>query len=350
MKLSKALSVVAAVAVLSLSVAGCSSTPSTPSNSSSAAPVSSEWQAVIDAADQEGSVVVYSGASPQINQELAKAFEKDFPSITPQIVQSSSVEIAQRFAAERAGNADSADAMLTSNGVWNTQQAAAGDQFAKITGPEVTEGIGKDEDLVFGDGQVLTIALTPIGFAWSNDVDPVPSGPDEIADNSAYKGRVGLLDYQISDVWVIWTYLLAEQYGGDDYLKKLAAQDPKWYATGVPEAQAIAAGEIDVTPLNTRGSIGTVPVPFALPPKTFANPFYDAINSEAKHPNAAQVWQNWLLSPSAQQVFYDTDRFSLNPAIKSDIALEDLTVVSLQDYTPDFIADYRAHLKSIFNH
>jgi iron(III) transport system substrate-binding protein len=120
---------------------------------------------------------------------------------------------------------------------------------------------------------------------------------------------VGVTDPSIGPT-VASLYQLIEtpEQAGPEYLDELMAGDnPKIYPGSNPQVTALAAGEIIASlpvPVAVAASIkGTgAPIEYQLPPETPSIPSELAVVKSAKHPNAAQVFANWLLSEAGQKV------------------------------------------------
>jgi iron(III) transport system substrate-binding protein len=301
------------------------------------------------AAKSEGKLTAYSAYAPAATAALAAAFKKDHPEIALTMVAVSSPDQATKIEAERAGNVAGADVSLTTNGPWLLGEAT-GDFFAEIVGPNATTGVAVQRKLLSGRNRILNMAAAPQGFGWNKKLITKDLAFNDLFD-PAYKGKLGLLEYKASDTYAMQMYLYAQENGGDAFLQKLAALEPRYYSTSVPMAQAMGAGEVTVAFQLTSNVIGNLPLAFKYPSPTFASPYYSAISGGAKHPNAAQVFVDWLLTKSAQETYVSQGSVSMMDLVPdAPVKPDNIKLNLLQNYTAKFIADYVTHLNEILKH
>lgn len=118
-----------------------------------------------------------------------------------------------------------------------------------------------------------------------------------------FKGRIAL-SYPHDDDAVLYQFdRIVSQYGWS-YLDRLLAQDVTWFRGSAPARVAVEKGEKAVS-FTASGSLATAAnasARFVLPRHdsflSWPQPF--AIFREAKHPAAAKLYLNWLLSKEVQ--------------------------------------------------
>src|SRR5690606_2953806 len=81
--------------------------------------------------------------------------------------------------------------------------------------------------------------------------------------------------------------------------------EPRLYTTPSTIATDIASGEVAVGAYSIKGTVEALaakgaPVEFVTLDPVISTPVTAAVVGWAAHPNAAQVFQNWLLSPDGQ--------------------------------------------------
>jgi iron(III) transport system substrate-binding protein len=161
-----------------------------------------------------------------------------------------------------------------------------------------------DRKLLIGPGKAVIVGEAILGMGWNTS--QFPSGLRDMPDllNPRLKGRIGVpipsspsfVDYYN---WVEATY-------GRNFLPRLAAQEPKLYASSLPMTQAVASGEIAASPfvvptiLDLRGQGAPVGFKLAKGFKTWNAPYYGMIMRKAPHPNAAQVLLNYMITREGQ--------------------------------------------------
>src|SRR5262249_729451 len=122
--------------------------------------------------------------------------------------------------------------------------------------------------------------LSPFGYAWNT---ASVSGTPPITDLflPKYKGRIAVLDFTTGGTLTVLVTLLGEQltkqYGIADPLPKLAAQNPKFYPSQVPQQQELGAGEFDIAAQATDNAAPAgAPVKVAYPMKPLSLPVFAA--------------------------------------------------------------------------
>jgi iron(III) transport system substrate-binding protein len=172
------------------------------------------------------------------------------------------------------------------------------------TGPNFFAKRFDRSKLLIGKAWLAGSAL--LGVAWNTQ--GFPQGVKDMPDflNPVFKGKLGIPDPRISPANVDW-YMWLQSVYGNDFLTKLAAQNPIVYGSSLTEAQAVGSGEI-VGATQAAGSTALqlqaagAPVQYRLPDKGNAwnSGYIGMILKQAPHPNAAQVLANFLISPSGQ--------------------------------------------------
>ena len=122
-----------------------------------------------------------------------------------------------------------------------------------------------------------------------------------------YTGRVGASDMVAETVFAYYEWL--EKTQGNDFLGRLAGLQPKFYTGAVPNAQSTGSGEIAATlfsvptvvmPLIERGA----PMKMLIPQPALGIRYAGGILGWTKRPNAAQVLNDYLMSPRGQAVWH----------------------------------------------
>jgi len=160
-----------------------------------------------------------------------------------------------------------------------------------------------------------------------------------------YKGRIASTPYA-----AIFDDLSTPELWGEqrtlDYLKKFAEQITGLIRSG--EVQRVATGEFDLFALNTDGAAALkgqaqgVPLAHVVPnDAAFIQYRYMGVPKNAAHPNAAQLFANYILSREAQDILYQrafTDHYLL-PGSKSAPAVQKLQAsgVAFHDLDVQFI-------------
>jgi len=269
-------------------------------------------KALIDAANAEGRLVLYTSNQIESEQELVAAFNKRFPRIKVEIVRAPGSRLATRIASELAAGQLAADVIDMSDRGLVTEIAPA---FAPYAPPNAGEY----------PASVKTIAnvwpKSTWGFVLVNNVAALPKGPASWADlaKPEYKGKVGVV--AANSGGSTWTTAMFERKVlGEGYWKTLRANDPLVYPSGSPLASGLVRGEVLVGAAQSNSVIPMIaqgaPLKVTYPPEGVPVTASAAgIASTAKNPNAAKLYLNWSLSKEGQKAWVDGQGgFSMLPS------------------------------------
>jgi iron(III) transport system substrate-binding protein len=294
---------IAATLLLAACGSGGADTAATPANPPGTVGISTpEWDAVVAAAEEEGTVTMYSVALPAISERLEAAFEKAYPDIDLQITRLLSAEIDGKLDAERDTGSGGADIVSHVNYAW-MDAAQHADRLVEPVGPDATGPEWKGTPYL-RDGALQMTVLPAIGIAWNTSIVDKPlDGFDDFLDPSLAGGAIGIVDPAAPAVGDFYAFLEDEQ--GPEFLGQLAAQQPKKYPSAVPLEQALAAGEVGVAIYSSGVGISDAkskgaPVEFHLPTPSWSPTNITYILANATHPNAAQVLFNFMATREGQ--------------------------------------------------
>lgn len=191
------------------------------------------------------------------------------------------------------------------------------------------------------DGAYTGIFMVSFATLLNTDQVAANEGPREATDflDPKYKGKL-ILTYPTDDDAVLYQFkLLVDKYG-IEFIEKLQSQQPKWVrGTAIPWV-AVADGKYAAT-FTTAGPLATWPgmnTAFLLPEKdqflTWAQTA--AIFKDAKHPAAAKLYLNWILSEGFQKSWFQFP-------IRTDIQAQH--GVKIGDYKNTNPEDFAAFMK-----
>ena len=295
----------AAACLAVVTASGCgggSAEPEAKSNASAATTGDPKWDKVVRAAEREGQVSLYSVMLPVINERLEKAFEEAYPKIDLKVTRVLGDKIDSTLDAERTTGRGGADVVNHTNLPWIQGGLKAG-YFVDAVGPNAIkpEWTGK----YLRDGKLQTSLFTVLGMATNKSVtDTEVKDYTDLLKPELKGGKIGVVDPFVPSLAAFYAFL-EENYGGEKFLRDLAAQKPVVYQSAVPMEQALIAGEIAVGSWVTSAGIKDAaskgaPVKFVFPPKAFAAGNTTYILKWAKHPNAAQVLMDFLATREGQ--------------------------------------------------
>ncbi|GAB3072232.1 extracellular solute-binding protein [Nocardioides zeae] len=300
-------------------------------------------------AEDEGSVMLYTAQLPENLAAFEEAFEEAYD-IDLTVVRANGPDNTARIEQERESGRVAADVWVETDVAGLESKARAGDWFAPVVGPGFEAG--PVADLLVEDGSLATVGAVAVVAGWNTDL--VPDGladyPDLLAPELA-GGKIGLVE-PVAPAQVD-LYLWMQETFGDDYLERLAAQEPRIYPSTVPMGQALASGEIAASPgvLPQAGARATgAPVDSVVSPSgVWATRYFAAVLQEAPHPNAAQVLTDFMVSEEGQAAINKE-----HPAVLDDIPG---TLSGMADVRPadavaaldaDDIAEFQAEWDRLF--
>ena len=257
---------------------------------------------LVQKACAEGSVVYYTPDAESQAREINSVFEKRYPCIKVLTISAVSGRLIERLSAEIAAKKIEADAVLLNDlqaldkfktmqalRPWNPPEDDKYPAASKLSGwwyaaGGTTEYIAYNTDLVSAADAPKT---------WTDLLDP------------KWKGKISAPTVSIGGTGWMQYYFLTQKYG-DDFLVKLAAQQPKYFSSYQPLTLAMARGEVAIAmtavsieaPMRVDDGAPIKPVYPAdgLPVATT----YLALTNHAPHPNAAELYANWAISKEGQ--------------------------------------------------
>jgi len=287
--------------------------------------------AAVAAAKKEGQLSLYTSMTSDVADPVAKAFTKEF-GIKVSVFRGASETVLQRALQEGKAGRPGADAIETNFSEMET--LGVEHQFGQYKGPALA---GVPEKQRFGTWTAtrLNIFLP----AWNTNLIKPGEEPkkwEDLADPK-YKGK---FQVEISDsdwfenVTKYWLDSGKSQAVVDDLWQKIAANasSAKGHTTmmtllGAGQTSMNAMNYSYITeraaqegaPVAYKGADGTTSVP------AFPRPNGVAVVAEAAHPNAAWLFNDWMLS-DGQKVLVD---LHLTPVVKvpGDTSLDGITLV-----------------------
>lgn len=345
----------AAVAgALAVTLVGCSSADDAPPTPASPqAPVSAEWQAVIDAANDEGRVTWYSVSPPAAREALKEAFEAAYPEISVEIRAISGAEMDAALETEHSTGTPGADVVSAVNYAWADERSNAADWFAPLEGPSFEHQDWVDSGYIVNENMVMApIGLVVIG--WNTQQFPEGiTGYDDLLDPRLGDGVLGMIEPYAAVFSDWWNFI--EEHHNDDFLAEMAKQDPTFYPSAAVMNEAIASGEIAVGGFATAVDLAQLkedgaPVDFVVPDPawTAQNLFY--VPQSAGNPNAAQVFMDFFASPAGQAAIAEFGATPLKDVAPETLGANTPIVLTTMEHVldPAWTSEYEANWRRIF--
>ncbi|MGY1550492.1 ABC transporter substrate-binding protein [Microbacterium sp. A588] len=262
-----------------------------------AMPVADGWDAVIAAAEQEGSVMLYSNMDPAVLDQIQVLFNEKYPNVTMEYSFGLTSAVQPKIEAEAQTGNGVGDVLVQSDPIWVGNNP---DYFVEAVGPSF-DNPDYDREAYFSDGVSFGVANSIVGFAWNTD--QIPEGLTDYDDliDPKLQGRIGVM--RPTGAVVSDYYKFLQDTYGEDYLEKLGELGARIYPTSIAISQAIASGEIWATPysqpLQAQKAAGA-PIDWSTANNAWGGQYTGQVLASAPNPNAAQLLADFLVSPEAQ--------------------------------------------------
>jgi len=274
-----------------------------------APPPTSVTAALVEAARKEGKVSFYTALELSTSERLAKAFEAKYPGIAVRVERSGAERNFQRIGQEQGSGIHAVDVVCTTDPAhfidWRRNDWVA---------PFVPEDVARHfpAEYVDPDGMhaVLCAWLESIGYNTNLVADA--DAPKSYADllDPKWRGKLVKAHPSYSGAILTTTFLLVRDLGWS-YLEKLAQQKVMQVQSAAEPPKKIMVGEraimadgndYNLVLFKEQGQ----PVETVYPAE--GSPLIivpSGIFKSAPHPNAARLFQSFLFSAEAQQLFID---------------------------------------------
>lgn len=298
-----------------------------------------EWSKVVDAANKEGEVTVYGVLNTKTVDLLPAAFHKDYPNIKLTYVRLSASDIRARLDAEIASGNAGADAVDNLDHPTFDGYAAKG-ALLPLTAPSLGD---PEFDRAKYQRTPYVATFANLGYAWAWNTKLLPNGISSWQDYlNLPASQVGATDPSIGPtVAALYESMEKSDAGGSGFLDKLTAKGkPQIYAGSNPQVAALSAGEVAASlpvPVAVAATIKATgaPIDYRLPQEAPSVPNELAVVKSAKHPNAAQVFANWLLSKAGQGVVAQGGFVAVRQDAPQTIDTKGVTLVELPQITTE---------------
>jgi iron(III) transport system substrate-binding protein len=288
-----------------------------------------DYAQTLAAAKKEGKVVIYSALDTKAAQPLIKDFSIAFPDIKVEYNDMNSTEIYNRFIAEVASGQGSADVMWSS--AMDLQVKLVDEGHAMIY---VSPESAKLPKWAVYKNQAWGTTYEPSVFIYNKRL---VTGDDIPQDHAAFaklintkvdkfKGKVTTYDIEKSGVGFMFVVQDMKYFPGmKDLIRGFGATSYKVYSSTGNMLEKVSSGE-HLLGYNVLGSYALVrskkdPGLGVVLPKDYTLVLSRVmfIGKQAKHPNAAKVWTDYVLSQRGQKIIgSDVELFSVRDDVDAE--------------------------------
>ncbi len=285
--------------------------------------------AVVAAARKEGKVVVYSTTDSVAAQPLLREFRARFPGIEIEYDDMNSTEVYNRFVSEAAAGAGTADLLWSSS--MDLQIKLASDGYAADYASPAVPHLPK---WAVWRNQAWGTTFEPLGFAYNKRLLKAEEVPQSHADLAKairaapdrWKGKVCSYDPERSGLgFLLITQDAAVDQGFSGTLGAYGIAQTKVYTSTGAMLEKITSGE-HLIGFNMIGSYVLAKakkdpsVGFVLPKDyTLVLSRIAILPKQARHPNAAKVFLDFLLSQDGQEIIArKADLFAIRAGVTGE--------------------------------
>lgn len=280
----------------------------------------------VAAANKEGKVVVYSALDTKAAQPLIRDFNALYPNLKVEYNDMNSTEIYNRYIAEAAANSATADVVWSS--AMDLQMRLVEEGYAQSY---ASVEASKLPSWANYKNQAFGTTFEPAVFVYNKRLVPAEDVPADhaafakllLTKTDKYKGKVTTYDIEKSGVGFMFAAQDSKYFPGFDQLVKgFGAANYKVYASTGNMMEKISSGE-HLIGINVLGSyaiaraqkdknIGVVlPKDYTL---VLSRVMF--VGKNAKQPNAAKLWVDYILSKRGQTIIATQAELF---AIRSDV-------------------------------
>lgn len=273
-----------------------------------------ELEALVAAAKAEGQLTFYSAAPENVNRRISSAYTARY-GVPAQSVRLNSVPLQQRYASEaEAGNFAADMVFIAGSAGPFTDEGIKRGWMESVSGAGLPVVRSGEFPSRFNRGATSVVQIAPWLIFYNTERvkgGDIPRDWPDLLD-AKWKGQLLAADPRGSDASIeFWTMIL-DRYG-ESFFARMRGQNMRVIAGGGPVVvQALAAGEGSVAVptiaaivqgLKDRGG----PVEVAMPAFTTGVEMQVALTAraKAKHPAAARLMANYVMSPEGNKVLND---------------------------------------------
>jgi ABC-type Fe3+ transport system substrate-binding protein len=256
------------------------------------------------AARREGSITYYGGGPIAAHRQAADGFSKMFPGIQVNIASGNSNELAPRIDQQLAARKLEVDVTLLQT-VQDFDRWKRAGAMALYRGP--TYG-GVHEAFKDADGGSIGVRVSAIVYAYNGSLLAPADVPKSALDflHPRFRGGKIISNYPHDDDVSLFNYHTIVQKYGWKWMDGLMANQPRFIrghvgvAEEIARGRAIASFDATVATANMPTNKGRTKVSFPVDDLVPIFTLRCGIFKDCPHPNAARLFEAWLLSKDYQ--------------------------------------------------
>ncbi|MSP38283.1 MAG: extracellular solute-binding protein [Deltaproteobacteria bacterium] len=277
---------------------------------------------IIDAARKEGKLVAYVSMLTENATALLAEFRKKYPFIETSLYRANTQRLLPKIQLEARTQQHEADVISATFTIWNELTRAK--LIMKYDSPERAK---YPEALKDSDGYWNILHLGVQGMAYNTKLVSPDAAPKKYEDllHPRWRPKQIAMDYRDSSWMAVMLEIMGEAEGLA-FMKKLAAKDLYMRENKNLLTQLLAAGEFPVlanTYLETFAKIQKAGAPIEWVPGRNPIPASThllGIYAQARHPNAAKLFVDFLLSREGQSLTANViGTYPANPEVDSEL-------------------------------
>jgi iron(III) transport system substrate-binding protein len=272
-----------------------------------------DLDALTKAAKAEGEVLFYCAQVEVVAKRVAEAFMQKY-GIKASYIRLPSTQLMQRYAAEAEAGNIAADIMFNAgNAVGFAEEGIKKGWVEPLSAAGLPVVRSGQFPAARNNGPTAVIQIGPEHFVYNTEkVRPaeVPKTWQDLL-HPRFKGQILIPDPRASDATLDQWVMVLNKYG-EGYLKQFNAQVGRRFGSGVPAIQSLAAGEGMLMLPITRPAIDALaakgaPVAGVIPDAVTGVEMQVMLTArnKSRHPNAARLMANYVMSPEGNKVFND---------------------------------------------
>jgi iron(III) transport system substrate-binding protein len=277
---------------------------------------------LVEAARKEGQLVAYVSMLTENATALLAEFKKKYPFIDTSLYRANTQKLLPKIQLEARTQQHEADVISATFTIWN--ELTRGKLVMRYDSPERAK---YPETLKDAGGYWNILHLGVQGMAYNTKLVSPDSAPKKYEDllHPRWRPKQIAMDYRDSSWMAVMLEIMGEAEGLA-FMKKLAAKDLYMRENKNLLTQLLAAGEFPVlanTYLETFAKIQKAGAPIEWVPGRNPIPASThllGIYAHARHPNAAKLFVDFLLSPEGQSLTANViGSYPANPNVESDL-------------------------------